>query len=58
MTTAVTPASYGSSTQVGSFTVDSKGRLTAAANVTIAATGGGGGTVSGVAFHFLSGFGD
>lgn len=37
--TAVTPASYGDATHVGTFTVDSKGRLTAAANVAI--TGGG-----------------
>lgn len=34
--TAVTPASYGSATQVGTFTVDQKGRLTAASNTTIA----------------------
>lgn len=34
--TAVTPGSYGSATQVGSFTVDSKGRLTAASNTAIA----------------------
>lgn len=33
--TAVSAASYGSSTQVGTFTVDSKGRLTAASNTTI-----------------------
>lgn len=40
--TAVTPAAYGSATQVGTFTVDSKGRLTAAANVTITGAAPGG----------------
>ena len=35
--TTVIPGPYGSATQVPSFTVDSKGRLTAAANVTITA---------------------
>lgn len=35
--TAVTPASYGNSTNVATFTVDAKGRLTAAANVAISA---------------------
>jgi len=42
--TAVTPASYGDSGHVGTFTVDAKGRLTAAANVAI--TGGGGTAVN------------
>ncbi|XGC80312.1 tail fiber domain-containing protein [Bdellovibrio bacteriovorus] len=34
--TAVTPATYGSTTAVGTFTVDAQGRLTAASNATIA----------------------
>jgi len=35
ISTAVTPASYGSATQVATFTVDAKGRLTAASNTSI-----------------------
>lgn len=38
--TAVSPATYGSTTQVGQFTVDADGRITGASNVTIAASGG------------------
>lgn len=40
--TAVTPASYGSATQVATFTVDAKGRITTAASVTISGTVPGG----------------
>ena len=40
--TAVITGNYGSSTQVGTFTVDSKGRLTVAGNVTISGTAPGG----------------
>ena len=42
VTSGVTAGTYGSSTQVGQFTVDDKGRITSAANVAI--SGGGGGT--------------
>ena len=38
LTTGVTAASYGSASSVPTFTVDSKGRLTAASNTTIAIT--------------------
>ena len=37
--TAVTPATYGSPTQVGVFTVDQQGRITGASNTTVAPTG-------------------
>ena len=40
--TAVTPGAYGSATQVGTFTVDAKGRLTLAGNTTISGTTPGG----------------
>lgn len=50
VTTAVSPAAYGDATHVGTFTVDSKGRLTAAASVAIsgaAPTGAAGGDLTG-----------
>ncbi len=48
--TAVVVGQYGSATQVGQFTVDSKGRVTQAANITIAGVspgGAAGGSLSG-----------
>jgi hypothetical protein len=41
-TTGVTAAAYGTSTQVGTFTVDAKGRITAASNTTISGVAPGG----------------
>lgn len=44
--TAVTPGTYGDNSHVGQFTVDSKGRITAASSVAIAGGGGGASTIS------------
>jgi hypothetical protein len=52
--TAVTAGTYGSATEVAQITVDSKGRVTSAANVTI--TGGGSGSTS-MAILRISGVG-
>lgn len=51
--TAVTPGTYGDSTNVGQFTVDAAGRITLATNVAIA--GGGGGDASDFTTAFLMG---
>jgi hypothetical protein len=40
--TAVTPGTYGDASHVGQFTVDQKGRITAASNIAISGGGGGG----------------
>ncbi len=54
--TAVTPASYGDSTHVGAFTVDAKGRLTAASSVAIAFPAAGiGGTIANTQVAFGTG---
>lgn len=50
VTTAVTPGTYGSATQTASVTVDSKGRITSAGNVTISGVppgGSAGGSLAG-----------
>jgi hypothetical protein len=46
--TAVTPGTYGDSTHVGQFTVDAKGRITAASNVAVSGGGGSGPVYNGV----------
>ena len=43
-TTGVSAGTYGTNTQVAQITVDSKGRITSASNVTISASGGSGNT--------------
>ena len=51
--TTVTPATYGSATQVPVFAVDAKGRITSVTNTTI--TGGGSSTPEIVVLHYTSG---
>jgi len=50
--TAVTPGSYGSSTQAASITVDQQGRITSIANAPISGGGGGGGG-GGTSFEYF-----
>ena len=49
--TAVTPGSYGSSTQAASITVDQQGRITSISNAPISGGGGGGG--GGTSFEYF-----